>query len=310
MNKQKKNKKSPKKAGAKPKGSDGKINIFISYSHDDFAIAKALREEIAAIDNAAFEVFLDAETIQLGSDWKVAIAEAVQKADIFIAIYTGNQKHVFDYCGFEVGLFTASERVGMHKKMFCIYDTKDPPTILSDLQSVQISYEEGEALLKPTQGWQSEAFAPRLKAVFELCYTTYAARRKAPLQDKSETKAREVIQAFYANKGDEVVDERPLHERLSITLPAVTDWNTMNSIPPAAGVMGVISSFTLLGVPGGIPQKVKDQDIYFVEWKDLNALLTERAGNVVPWIRYVEASILMLWTAPPPAHQCHGCGRC
>ena len=23
-----------------------------------------------------------------------------------------------------------------------------------------------------------------------------------------------------------------------------------------------------------------------------------------------ECPLLMLWTAPPPAHECHGCGRC
>src|SRR5690242_4619696 len=88
-----------KKASPAPRRREAdKINVFISYSHDDFAIAKTLFQQIKTIDNAAFDVFLDAETIQLGSDWKVEIARAVKSADIFIALYTGDQKHVFDYC--------------------------------------------------------------------------------------------------------------------------------------------------------------------------------------------------------------------
>ncbi|MDU6375382.1 MAG: hypothetical protein E6575_15055, partial [Bradyrhizobium sp.] len=242
--------------------------------------------------------------IELGGDWKAEIAFAVKNADIFIAVYTGDQKHVFDYCGFEVGLFTASEPDGMKRRMFCIYDTKEPPTILSGLQGVQIRYDAGEKLLKSAEGWTSEAFAPRMKAMFSLCYKLYAERRKAHLQDQSEKKSREIIQAFYANKGDEVVDERPLHQRISITLPAVTDWDTMAGIPPTSRVLGTITSFSLLGVPNAVPERLKDQDIYGLDWKDLTEILTKRAGNVVPWIRYVEASIMAQLkagvTQPPP----------
>jgi TIR domain len=298
-------KQNSKKASPRPRQrKSDKVNVFISYSHDDFPIAQALWREIEAIDHAGFDVFLDAEKIQLGSDWKDEIARAVKKSDIFIAVYTGDQKHVFDYCGFEVGLFTASERAGMKRRMFCIYDTREPPTILSGLQGVQISYDAGETLLKTTEGWISDAFAPRLKGVFALCYKLYTERRGVHLQDQGESKAREIIQAFYVNKGDELIDERPLHERISITLPAVTDWDTMTGIPPTSRVMGIISSFSLLGIPNAVPQRVKDQDIYALEWKELVELLTKRAGNVVPWIRYVEASILAQLKAgvaqPPP----------
>ena len=54
-------------------------------------------------------VSLMLEAIELGGGTGEAeIARAVKKADIFVAVYTGDQKHVYDYCGFEVGLFTAS----------------------------------------------------------------------------------------------------------------------------------------------------------------------------------------------------------
>jgi hypothetical protein len=282
-----------KKVSSTRKPGSKAISVFISYSHDDYAIAKVLKDEIDAIDHTGFNVFLDVETIELSNNWKVEIKNAVEEADVFIAIFTGNQKHVFDYCGYEVGLFSGSPKGGKRRRMFCIYDTKEPPTILNDLESVQISYDMGsDKILKSTDGWLSEAFAPRMKDVFKLCDQLYFKRHRKQLADLSEAKSREVIQAFYANKGEEVVDERPLHERLIITLPAVTDWNAIASLPPTATVSAVISTFDVLGLPGGVPQPNKEHNLYSIDWKTLVENVSRRAGNVVPWITYVETSIL------------------
>src|SRR5262249_40833937 len=114
------------------------ISVFISYSHDDAAIAKALEEEISSIDQTRFKVFLDFKSIELGGKWKLEIAKAVDTANMFIAIFTGNQKHVFDYCGYEVGLFSGQQNKGKPRTMYCLYDTKEPPAILADLQNIPI----------------------------------------------------------------------------------------------------------------------------------------------------------------------------
>ncbi|MDU1670178.1 MAG: hypothetical protein E6833_28755, partial [Bradyrhizobium sp.] len=66
MGKPAKAKKAKNAASRQRRKKIDKINVFISYSHDDFPIAQALWQEIAAIDHAAFEVFLDAQQIELG----------------------------------------------------------------------------------------------------------------------------------------------------------------------------------------------------------------------------------------------------
>jgi hypothetical protein len=177
--------------------------------------------------------------------------------------------------------------------MLCVYDTKEAPTILKDLQGVPITYDgDSDKLLKSIDGWQSDTYAPQMRKMFQLLYRLYRTRFGKHLDDISEAKSREVIQAFYANKGDEVVDERPLCERLIVALPSVSDWSSVSSIPPAAKVIAAISTFNVVGLPGGIPQVNRDDGTYSMEWKDLVANLRKQAGNVVPWIDYVEASIL------------------
>jgi glutathione S-transferase len=66
----------------------------------------------------------------------------------------------------------------------------------------------------------------------------------------------------------------------------------------------VIKRFTLYGSPHSLPT-------YKV------ALMLHLAGEPF-FFRYVSfqegmhktPEFLMLWTAPPPARECHGCGRC
>jgi hypothetical protein len=267
--------------------------VFISYTHDDAAIARTLYKENSSIDHVRFDVFLDFEKIEPGGDWKTEISTHVEKADVFIAIFTGDQKHVFDYCGYEVGLFSASRAKGTRRPMFCIYDTKEPPAILSDLQGIPIAYDgDSDKLLERLDGWQADTYAPRMKALFQLLLKLYRTRFGKSLDDVSELKSRAIIQAFLANKGDEVIDERPLCERLIVSLPSVSDWDSVSSIPPAAKVIAVISTFNVLGLPAALPQPNREDGTYSMEWGELVDSLKKQAKNVVPWIDYVEASIL------------------
>lgn len=75
--------------------------IFISYSRKDAAIAKAYRlAQIAA----GHEVFLDTESIRAGEDWQAALADAIDKADIFQLFWSSssaasqNVRDEWDYC--------------------------------------------------------------------------------------------------------------------------------------------------------------------------------------------------------------------
>lgn len=54
--------------------------IFISYSRQNTEVVHAYRRAQQAIGN---EVFLDTESIRSGQDWQVALAKAIQEADVF-----------------------------------------------------------------------------------------------------------------------------------------------------------------------------------------------------------------------------------
>jgi hypothetical protein len=279
------------------------ISVFISYSHDDAGIANALFQEIKAIDNSKFDVFLDYQKIEIGSEWKAQIQSAVHKADVFIAIYTGDQKHVFDYCGFEVGLFTAANDSRIKKPMFCIYDTKEPPAILSDLQGVQVKYDINDPQVSsPTPQWNSDDHSKNIRSVFRLLYQMYKTRFKIDLDDDTESKAQRIIKAFYDNKADEIADELPLQKRFVVIIPAAYAQAELDDLPKNCIVAAGEATFSAMGMPANLLNKNKD-DSYYTNWGQFCETMQLRAGNLVPWILYVKLSILAEINprkSPPP----------
>ncbi|GAB4522747.1 MAG: hypothetical protein OHK0046_35730 [Anaerolineae bacterium] len=61
--------------------------IFISYSRKDGRVAEAYRLAQMALGN---EVFMDTHSIRTGEDWRVALAQAIDSADIFQLFWSVN----------------------------------------------------------------------------------------------------------------------------------------------------------------------------------------------------------------------------
>ena len=74
--------------------------IFISYSRKDTEVAAAYRLAQMA---AGHDVFMDTESIHTGEDWKVALAKAIDEADMFQLFWSqhsadsDNVRHEWDY---------------------------------------------------------------------------------------------------------------------------------------------------------------------------------------------------------------------
>jgi hypothetical protein len=74
--------------------------IFISYSRKDTKVAAAYRLAQMA---AGHDVFMDTESIHTGEDWKVALAKAIDEADMFQLFWSqhsadsDNVRHEWDY---------------------------------------------------------------------------------------------------------------------------------------------------------------------------------------------------------------------
>jgi TIR domain len=85
------------------------INIFLSYAHEDQAIADA----VATMLRSAFYETLDITMMSefpAGLNWRRLIDESIEATDLMIAIATGRLKPGHSFTGFEIGSFTTSMR--------------------------------------------------------------------------------------------------------------------------------------------------------------------------------------------------------
>src|SRR5258705_2410244 len=87
------------------------VHVFISYSHDDIDIARCLEEHLTKVNPDRVKCFLDAYSIRSGERWDSAIIANLKAADWLIFLYTGRERRSYDYCGFEIGIFTSSHHL-------------------------------------------------------------------------------------------------------------------------------------------------------------------------------------------------------
>ncbi|ECG1080444.1 toll/interleukin-1 receptor domain-containing protein, partial [Salmonella enterica subsp. enterica] len=60
-------------------------NVFISYAREDVLIARKLTEELSRY---GYNIFLDQQSIRLGSHWQEDMLKNLKNADVFIALVT------------------------------------------------------------------------------------------------------------------------------------------------------------------------------------------------------------------------------
>jgi TIR domain len=120
------------------------VHVFISYSHDDFRIAKCLQDKLSAVNPARVRCFLDQYDIRSGDDWHSKIIANLEAADWLIFIYTGRERRSYDFCGYEIGIFTSAHRFDPSRKiseaarLLCLHDTATVPSMLSMVQNRRI----------------------------------------------------------------------------------------------------------------------------------------------------------------------------
>ena len=85
-----------------------RINIFISYAHEDgelvASIDSLLRE---TFEFAPLSIYRDIE-IKEGQNWAKQIDTALQETDILLVIFTERMKMSHSYTGYEIGYFNRS----------------------------------------------------------------------------------------------------------------------------------------------------------------------------------------------------------
>jgi TIR domain len=123
------------------------LRLFISYAHEDAAIAIAVRNALqAALGDFLAEIFLDKVSLETGFDFKTQIEEKLESTDILIIIYTGAHKPSHGYTGWEVGYFRGVQRRGAEAKfprrIVPIY-LDAPPATVSAVQGIALGISRG-----------------------------------------------------------------------------------------------------------------------------------------------------------------------
>jgi TIR domain len=86
-----------------------KLNLFLSYSSEDFGLATALQQALQGfLDKDFVEIWLDKQDLRAGFDLSTQIRDQLDQTDILIVVYTGQQKASHSYTGIEVGYFMAT----------------------------------------------------------------------------------------------------------------------------------------------------------------------------------------------------------
>src|SRR5262249_16708602 len=84
------------------------MKIFISFSTENSAVAKALEPQINALHPG--KVLWRMDMLYLGKNWSADIASQLDSADVLIALAAGTLRQEFAYTGVEIGYFGGSQR--------------------------------------------------------------------------------------------------------------------------------------------------------------------------------------------------------
>ncbi|NEJ03092.1 toll/interleukin-1 receptor domain-containing protein [Rhizobium ruizarguesonis] len=85
------------------------LNIFLSYAHEDQAIADAIANKLREAFFNTVEITMMSE-FPSGLGWRELIDNAIEKTDVLIAIASGRLKPGHSFMGYEIGSFHFSTR--------------------------------------------------------------------------------------------------------------------------------------------------------------------------------------------------------
>jgi hypothetical protein len=136
-----------------PYSTEHNINIFLSYAHEDQAIADAIAVTLRRAFFDTFDITLMSE-FPIGLNWRDLINNSIEATDIMIAIATGRLKPGHSFTGFEIGSFTTSMRfrknmtiapdVARRMIPFAVLDKT--PAAINDFEGIDIEPKDLHAL--------------------------------------------------------------------------------------------------------------------------------------------------------------------
>ena len=123
-----------------------KLEIFISYASEDVPLALALNKELSEyLDSDFTHVWIDIQGIRAGFDLNDQIKLQLDKTDILIVVYTGQQKDSHGFTGLEIGYFMKAQKsgpAGPVQRRIVSFFHRNPPGPASGIRGVPFGIDD------------------------------------------------------------------------------------------------------------------------------------------------------------------------
>jgi TIR domain len=281
------------------------VHVFISYSHEDFPIAQCLQEEITAVNPDRVRCFLDAYNIRSGEEWHSKIIANLKAADWLIFLYTGRERRPYDFCGFEIGIFTSvhlldtSKKISQAARLLCIHDTAAVPSLLAMVQNRRVRFYQSEGSPDPDRELAFHMDTP-LAQFFEDFYyfpdrmplhggtmrKGLALRQMPKMAIEIAERVQRLTTKFQDARKNDPISEKFYQVRMEIDIrdPVSKDKTT---IPGRSTVTAAQDTFTLLGLS---PDPDENGELK-ITWEQMKSSL-EANNETFAWMDKVEEDIL------------------
>jgi TIR domain len=284
------------------------VHVFISYSHEDFGVAQCLQDELTAVNPDRIRCFLDAYSIRSGEEWHSKIIANLKAADWLIFIYTGRERRSYDFCGFEIGIFTSVHRLDTSRKiteaprLLCIHDTAAVPSLLSMLQNRRIRPYQPDGPVDSTQ--ESDFYVDSPLAQFFEDFYQYPApmplrrmlkrlpgggsqlREMPNIASEIADRVKRLTIKFQEARKNDPISEKFYQVRMEIDIRDPLPKNR-NEIPGRSTVTAAQETFNLLGLS---PDPDESGELK-TTWDQMKTSI-EANNETFAWMDKVEDDIL------------------
>jgi hypothetical protein len=125
--------------------NESKVKIFLSHHHEDSEAVLKFKIKLEELSAGKLKCFQSSApgTIKAGEDWHKRIRVELGKSDALFLLFT-DPSQSWDWCLYEVGLFTDLAKKEEQSKIICLcsYEDEPPPSPLGSRQFVRATKED------------------------------------------------------------------------------------------------------------------------------------------------------------------------
>lgn len=281
------------------------VHVFISYSHEDIGIAQCLQEELTAVNPARVHCFLDAYNIRSGDEWHSKIIANLKAADWLIFLYTGRERRPYDFCGFEIGIFTSvhlldsSQKLSEAARLLCLHDTPAVPSLLAMVQNRRIRPYQPDEVPDPAKELEFYTSTPLARFFEDFYYYPErmplhggTMKKGLPLQQMPSvaseiaSRVKRLTSTFQEARRNDPISEKFYQVRMEIDIKDPLPKNR-TEIPGRSIITAAQDTFNLLGLS---PDPDENGELK-TTWDQMKNNL-EGNNDTFAWMDKVEDDIL------------------